>query len=170
MTSIYERSFEMALAAFPRSFRESFRDEMLLVFRERLAERAVFRRIVFVGAEIADALIAGTRMRLENIIVMQRTAAAYVVVAMLASTLALHNAEPTAVSRIDFRGHDPAGRFTITVINGQATAATLDGIVVPRARIAQQSDSIRILADNGGVALAVRFDRDRREIGWSPRK
>ena len=170
MTSIYERSFEMALAAFPKSFRESFGDEMLLVFKERVAERSVFRRGVFVGVEVADALIAGARMRLENIVVMQRTAAAYVVVAMLASTLALHNAEPTAVSRIDFRGHDPAGKFTITVINGRAISATLDGNVVPRVRIAQKSDSIRILADNGDVALAVRFDRERREIGWTPRK
>jgi hypothetical protein len=165
MSSLHTSLFRMALRAFPE---RDFDDEMQLVFEERYRERGPLARISFAIGDSLDVIVCGLRLRMEERS-NQPAVAALIAVAMLATTLALHDAARSP-TRIDFRGTDPRGAFTITVIDGKAIAATLNGIPVAGDRIVQVSDSISILDAQGEPELAVRFDRNKGHISWSARK
>lgn len=161
--------FRVALKAFPEEFREEFADEMTSVFHERCSERGAATQTLFAAGESIDAVFCGFRMRLAGH-ARQPVLAASIVVAMLATTLALQGPNVKQESRIDFRGHDPLGAFTITVVNGKAVGATVDSVAVPTARIVQKKDSIVVLGSDGNVELAVRFDPGTDSIFWNSRQ
>ncbi len=169
MITTYSTIFRAALGIFPHEFRERFADEMALVFAERCGERPALHRPLFVLSEIVSVIITGARFRIAGHSRQQAMKAA-VVLAMLATTLTMRQASPVPAARIDFNGRDPAGVFTITVVNGKAIAATLDRVPVAVSKIVQKGENISIVGDDGGVALAVAFDASRGEISWKARR
>jgi hypothetical protein len=169
MRSLTRILFELGLRAFPRDFREAFAEEMSMVFDQRCSERQGFSLIFFAVAESVDAAIAGYRMRLTSV-VHKPALTASIAMAILVTTLAIHDSQSPGTHRIDFAGHDPAGAFTLTIVDGKPVAATLDRVALEPDRIRQSGDSIAIIADNGGVALAVAFDQANSRIQWEPRR
>lgn len=168
MTALYAKIFRASLTAFPHEFRDQFADEMALVFDERCKERPVLRRPFFAVEEILAVGFTAARFRIAGHSRHQAMKAA-VVLAMLASTLTMRAASPEPQSRIDFNGHDPAGAFTLTVVNGKAIAATLNRKPVSRPQIIQKGRDISIIDGQGEVALALIFD-GAGQISWKARR
>jgi hypothetical protein len=169
VTALYTSVFKRALIGFPSEFRRHYADEMLIVFTDRCAQKRLIDRLRFTVVESVDAFVAGIQMRLSTSPLPHPALAASVVIAMIATTFALHDASTPPQSRIDFSAHDPGGAFTITILNGKPVAATMDRVPLPANRIIQEKDSIRILSSSGEVALAVAFDPARGSIAWNPR-
>jgi hypothetical protein len=166
MTAAYTMAFRLSLVAFPAEFRRRFSDEMESVFADRCQEQTPLVRPWFVAGEIFTAAVAGTRLRIAGHS-RHETLKASVMIAMLITTLTIRGISSPA--RIDFSGHDPAGLFTIAVVDGKAIAATLNKIQVAPSSIIQRGDSISILGERGNVALAVQFHSNG-EISWMPRQ
>ncbi len=49
---------------------------------------------------------------------------------------------------------DPAGAFTLEVANGTLISASVDGVPVPRNRLEQRGDSLRVI-ERGTVLVSV---------------
>ena len=166
MRTLRESLFDLGLRAFPRSFRQAYGPEMREVVRERFAELGFFAAV----SEAIDASVAGTRMRFEQ---MNAAMPAFLAgVAMIATAFAIQDANflrGDPAGRLEFNAEDPAGTFTLTLLNGKPIAATLDKVPLSLSRLVTTPDSIRILRDDGAVELAVAFDREKGSIAWAPR-
>ena len=166
MMSLRHALFRFSLRAFPRDFRKRYGAEMIIVFDERSRD---WTRLS-AAAESFDALIAGTRMRLEHVALGQSLAVVTLAAAMLATTFALRDAEREApAGRIDFSAHDAAGFFTLTILDGKPVAATMNNISLARDRIVADADSVRLLTNDGRTAVALAFDARRGTISWNSR-
>lgn len=75
---------------------------------------------------------------------------------------------PPFAGPITIAASDPAGPFTLRLQRGVVQAATVDGAPIPRSRIRQTGDSLRVLDRGGAVLLAVAID-PRGAIRWAPR-
>jgi hypothetical protein len=160
--------FHLALRFFPPSFRAKHGEEMMDVFSERLPELSLLESM----HEVVDVAFAGLSLRTEVAHISGPALAATLAIAMMATTFALRDArhitsDTTPV--IEFSAHDPAGLFTLSIANGRPVGATLDRVRLPMSRIVAERDSIKILAVNGDVALAVAFDPRHGQISWTPR-
>lgn len=136
------------------------------VARERFAELGFFAAL----SEALDAMVAGTRMRVEH--VNAAMPALLAGIAMIASAFALQDASfwrRDPAGRLDFNAEDPAGFFTLTLLNGKPIAATLDNVPLSSSRVVATSDTIRILRADGAVELAIAFDKEKGSIAWAPR-
>ena len=60
-----------------------------------------------------------------------------------------------AAPAIKIEAYDPAGRFSLLLLAGQVLAATVDGETIPRGRIVQVDDRVRILGIDGDDLVAV---------------
>jgi hypothetical protein len=167
--AIRDSLFDLGLLAFPPSFRAAYGAEMREVAHARLAELTIFQA----AAEAVDATIAGTRMRLEHVNVHAPALFATVSVAMFVTMLALGDPKffgrRDPAGRLDFNAEDPAGAFTLTLLDGQPIAATLDNVPLSLKRLVATRDSIRIMKPDGAVELAIAFDRQTGSITWEPR-
>ena len=166
MRVLRESLFDLGLLAFPRSFRREYGSEMREVARERLVELGFLETI----SEVADAAFAGTRMRFEHMNAAMPALLAGV--AMMATAFAMNDASfwrRDPAGRLDFNAKDPAGAFTLTVLNGKPIAATLDHVPLSLSRLVATSDTIRILKPDGAVELAIAFNRENGSIAWAPR-
>ena len=63
---------------------------------------------------------------------------------------------------------DPAGPFTVELVGGQLVAATIDGVTIPRNRIVQRGQQVRLLDAAGRSELTLDV-RAPGTIHWSPR-
>jgi hypothetical protein len=169
MKTICESIFRLGLFAFPRSFRSEYEAEMITVFHERVAELSPLAAV----GEAIDVFSAGARMRLER----TQTRQALIVTlaaAMFVTSFALRDVDilrsNTASGRIDFNAEDPAGVFTLTVIDGRPVGATLNRVPVSPDLIVTRADSITILRPDGRTELTVAFDAERGHIAWEPRQ
>jgi hypothetical protein len=88
---------------------------------------------------------------------------------MVTTTLIVSGTNHPVPSRIDFSASDPSGPFTITIVDGRAVEATINSKRLDRNRIVAERDSIRLLREDGSVAVAVAFDADKNAIAWIPR-
>jgi len=167
--AIRESLFDLSLLAFPRSFREIYGAEMREVAHERLTDLSFIEGV----SEALDATIAGTRMRLENVNIHAPALFATVSVAMIATVFALGDpsflGQRDPAGRLDFNARDPAGVFTLTLLNGKPIAATIDNVPLPSERLVATADSIRIMKADGNVEVAIAFDRETGSIAWEPR-
>ena len=168
MRDLRESLFDLGLLAFPRSFRRAYGPEMREVARERFAELGWYAAL----SEALDAGIAGTRMRFEH--VNAAMPALLAGIAMMATALGLQDADffgrRDPAGRLDFTAEDPAGVFTLTLLNGTPIAATLDNVPLSSSRLVATADTIRILKADGAVELAIAFDREKGSIAWEPRE
>ena len=62
---------------------------------------------------------------------------------------------------------DPAGRFTVTMVNGMVLGATIDGRAVPIQQLHQQDNQLVFLRSDGEVDFAITLQSDG--ISWRPR-
>ena len=65
------------------------------------------------------------------------------------------------------QAQDPAGRFTVTMVNGVVLGATIDGRAVPPEQLDQHDDQLVFLRSDGAVDFAVTLRSDG--ISWRPR-
>jgi Zn-dependent protease with chaperone function len=72
-------------------------------------------------------------------------------------------AEALPVQRMVIDAHDPAGRFTLTLLNGRVASATIAGVPVERAAIRRHERTL-MLADRVSMELD-----PRGAIRWMPR-
>lgn len=169
MRTICESVFRLGLFAFPRAFRSEYAAEMISVFHERVAELSPLGAV----GETIGVFSAGARMRLEH-----RDARQALIVtlaaAMFATSFALRDVDllrsNAGAGRIDFNAEDPAGVFTLTVIDGRPVGATLNRVPVSPDLIVARADSISILRPDGRTELTVAFDAVRGHIAWEPRQ
>lgn len=142
---------------------------MVDVFHARVAELSPLAAF----SETVDAVSAGARMRLEGPHARQALFAT-IAAAMFVTSVALHDAGlfsfNRASGRIDFNAEDPAGVFTLTVIDGRPVGATVNRVPVSPALIVASADSISILRPDGRTELTVAFDATRGHISWEPRR
>ena len=167
MTRLYESIFRFGLRAFPRTFGLEHGTEMLEVFRDRAAD---LTPLAFI-AETIDLVSAGASMRLERTHARQALVVT-IAAAMFVTSFALHDAGPgvnNSSGRIDFNAEDPAGRFTLTVIDGQPVGATVNSVPVSPELIVASADSISILRPDHLPVLTVAFNATTRRISWNPR-
>ncbi|HUF12983.1 MAG TPA: M56 family metallopeptidase [Longimicrobiales bacterium] len=76
-------------------------------------------------------------------------------------------ATPVGAHMYTINAVDPAGEFTLTMRQGRALHATIDGQPVPQGALIQKGRDIRVLAGTRPI-LAVRLN-DRGGITWQPR-
>jgi hypothetical protein len=125
--------------------------------------------------EIRDVASVALRTRLEAHELPRATLASAIVVTVLLLTQSAvdssiaSRARLAPLGRIDFSAHDPAGQFTLTILNGKPVAATMNHVALPLRRVVHEGDSIRILSPNGHVALALAYYRESSRIEWKPR-
>jgi hypothetical protein len=165
MIRLTDRLFNLGLRAFPNDFRARHGPEMRDVFHARGADVSLAATV----QEAADLCISGLRMRLEarhahRPALMMLTAAA-----MVTTTLIVSGTNHPVPSSIDFSASYPSGPFTITIVDGRAVEATINSKRLDRNRIVAERDSIRLLREDGSVAVAVAFDADKNAIAWIPR-
>jgi len=140
---------------------------MFAVFKEREGEMSA-RRVV---AEIVGAALAGARMRVGGARLLHPAAFATLGAAAVATMFALRQASLTRQpARLEFSAHDPAGVFTLTVIDGVPFAATIDNVPLSTSRIVAKADSIQLIGADGRVAIAVAFDEREGRITWAARE
>ncbi len=166
MRDLRESLFELGLLAFPRSFRKTYGSEMREVAHERFAELGLAAAL----SEAIDASLAGTRMRFEHMNAAMPALLAGV--AMMATAFATNDASfwrRDPAGRLDFNAEDPAGAFSLTMLNGKPIAATLDHVPLSLNRLVATPDTIRILKPDGAVELAIAFDKEKGSIAWAPR-
>lgn len=163
MRSIRETLFDLGMLAFPEAFRIAYGSEMREVAHERFAELSFVEAV----SEAVDATIAGMRMRLEHVNVHAPALFAAISVAMIGTVLTLEGRRPSG--RLDFNAEDPAGVFTLTVIDGKPIAATIDNVPLSSDRLVATADTIRIMKADGAVELAIAFDSETGHISWEPR-
>jgi bla regulator protein blaR1 len=65
------------------------------------------------------------------------------------------------------QAQDPAGRFTVTMVNGVVLGATIDGRAVPPQQLRQQDNQLVFLRSDGEVDFAITLQSDG--ISWRPR-
>ena len=65
------------------------------------------------------------------------------------------------------QAQDPAGRFTVTMVNGVVLGATIDGRAVPPEQLDQQDNQLVFLRSDGAVDFAITLRSDG--ISWRPR-
>jgi hypothetical protein len=140
---------------------------MITVFQERVAELSPLA----VVSETVDVFSAGARMRLEGTHA-RRALIATLAAAMFVTSFALRDADirRSNPGRIDFNAEDPAGVFTLTVIDGHPVGATLNRVPVSPDLIVTKADSISILRLDGRAEVTVAFDAKRGYIAWEPRQ
>lgn len=73
-----------------------------------------------------------------------------------------------SVARTDISAHDPAGEFTIRLLNGRVSAATVGGIPISSAAIRRTRNTVSISNEQGARILAVQLG-PRGSIRWMPR-
>lgn len=62
-----------------------------------------------------------------------------------------------SVARIDISAHDPAGKFTIRLLNGRVAAATVGGIPIASAAIRRTRSTVSISNEQGARILALQL-------------
>jgi beta-lactamase regulating signal transducer with metallopeptidase domain len=72
------------------------------------------------------------------------------------------------VQRMVIDASDPAGRFTLTLLNGRVAEATIAGVSVERGAI-QRREQTLVLADARGAPMVVMELDPRGSIRWMPR-
>jgi beta-lactamase regulating signal transducer with metallopeptidase domain len=63
---------------------------------------------------------------------------------------------------------DPAGQFTVALMNGRVAAATIAGVPVDRRFLRVENDRLSVRNERGATLLSVAFD-PRGAIRWEPR-
>ncbi len=175
MRRLAERAFRSSLRLYPPAFRRAYGDEMTLVFSERIQNVRFDRLLVSTAAEVCDSMESALRLRLEGIRVAPRIAVSAMTAAAIATLVSLqsgpltHAHVPSVADSVFFRASDPAGNFSLLMRNGRPVMATLDRESVPSSRVVQRGDSIRFLAPDGEVVLALAYDRNAGRIAWDAR-
>ncbi len=165
--------FRSSLALLPRSFRLEYGQEMADVFSERIRGRSVWSIVVLTIGESFDIALVSARTRTAEYRLLRPTFAAAVVMAVLLGTKGSASLPSSPVVdpsvRIDFYAHDPAGQFTLTILDGHPIAATMNRVPLSLRRVVHQGDSIRIIGPEGNVALALAYYRESGRIEWTAR-
>ena len=176
MTSFLRRAFRASLHFFPISFRLGYADEMEEIFVERIASLSPLAACAATIVEIADVIVSAIRLALARAAYARPAMIGVLGTIILASAFSVrtlgHDSPqvlPAPLDSIDFKAHDPAGEFTITVRHGQPVAATIDRIPLRRDRFIHSGDSNRFLGPSGRVVLADAYYRDRARIEWQAR-
>lgn len=74
-----------------------------------------------------------------------------------------------SVARTDITAHDPAGEFTIRLLNGRVAAVTVGGIPISSAAIRRTRSTVSISNEQGARILALQLG-PRGSIHWMPRE
>ncbi|MEO7457162.1 MAG: M56 family metallopeptidase [Gemmatimonadaceae bacterium] len=84
--------------------------------------------------------------------------------------LAIAGARANVVERhtVDITAADPAGRFSIALLNGRVAGATVAGVPIMRSAIRRRADHVTLLDAHGASVVAVQLD-PRGSIHWMPR-
>lgn len=85
--------------------------------------------------------------------------------------LAVLGAEANAVSaqRMLISAQDPAGHFTITLLNGRVAGASVAGVPIAREAIVRRAQRVSLSNARGEAVVAVELD-PRGAIRWEPRR
>ena len=86
-------------------------------------------------------------------------------------SLAISGASAAALpaERILIHAVDPAGRFTLTALNGRVAMATIGGVAVDRRALRVEGERVTILSAAGAPALSLNFD-PRGSLTWEARR
>ncbi|MEX2283109.1 MAG: M56 family metallopeptidase [Gemmatimonadota bacterium] len=68
---------------------------------------------------------------------------------------------------VRIQAEDPAGQFTVTMVNGTVLGASIEGRAVPPERLQQRQDELLFLRSDGGIDFAVNLRLNG--ISWRPR-
>lgn len=145
------------------------------VFAERMRQLSRVRVVLFVADELRDIGMVAVRARADQIALTRRTyASAVLAVTVLAAVPLCHIAFTrgpgfNTTPRIDFSANDPAGRFTLTMLDGRPSAVTVNQIRLSPDRVIHRGDSIHVLASSGKVVLALAYYPETSRIEWKPR-
>lgn len=175
MRGLSLRLFQLAVRILPRDFRLTHGAEIEGVFAERMREQSRLGVALFVLDEIRDIGIVAARVRIERISLSRRTYAAAVLTAMVLTAVPLchiafaRGAGRNLPSRIDFSANDPAGQFTLTMLDGRPGIVTMNEVPLSPERVIHNGDSIHVLASSGKVVLALAYYRETGRIEWKPR-
>lgn len=77
-------------------------------------------------------------------------------------------ANAVASQRTDIAAEDPAGRFSLALLNGRVAEATIAGVPVARPAIERRLDRVALRSAKGDEVLALQLD-PRGSIHWLPR-
>ena len=170
------RLFAFALRLFPAGFRLSYAPEMERVFADRVKGLSTPALFVATATEVADVLLSAARAHASAIAVSPHAAARGLAVALLVAIAGVgdiarryHARSATAAGRIEFSARDPAGNFSLTILEGRPVSASIDNVPLPRERLVHSGDSIRFLTASGKVALAIAYYRETGRIEWQAR-
>jgi hypothetical protein len=171
------RLYRLALALLPGAFRRQFEVEMVEVFAESVAGDTRVGRWHKLAREIADLTVTALRLRLAVPRITHAARFSAAVAAVLVAALAGSRAplgapvpeQLTVSDSVQFQARDPAGAFTLTIMNGRPIAATMDNVAIPDHQVVSANDSIRVLNERGHVLLAVAYYPAAVRIEWAPR-
>ncbi len=175
MRVVAVKMFRCSLRLLPPKLRRQYADEMADVFAQRIHGRSVGFAVLHTVDEMLDVALVSVRARMARYRVPRPTLAAAVVMAVLLvirGSSDLPSSAEIASSqsgRIDFSAHDPAGQFTLTILNGHPIAATMNRIPLPLQQVVHEGDSIRIMGPGGNVALSLAYYRESGRIEWTAR-
>jgi len=69
---------------------------------------------------------------------------------------------------LEIRAVDPAGVFTVSLLDGRVVGASIEGVPVPDDRLVQTADSLRFLGGDGQALFSIRV-RPEGGISWEAR-
>ncbi|MEO8577639.1 MAG: hypothetical protein ABI556_13095 [Gemmatimonadales bacterium] len=174
MKSLALQLFRASLKLLPSGFRLQYELEMEEVFLERMRERSTRGIALLVIGEVRDLAVVAVRARLEQSHLALRyvipgiaTAIALTVIALSRFAVPARGAHEQA--RIDFSAQDPAGQFTLSILEGLPVSITMNRRPLPIERVVHLGDSIHVLARSGKIVLALAYYRDTGRIEWKPR-
>jgi len=175
MRRLAERAFRSSLRLYPPAFRRTYGDEMTLVFSERIQDARYDRLLASTVGELCDAVESALRLRLQGVRLAPRIAVSAMAAAAIATLVSLQSGPlnyartPSVADSVFFRASDPAGHFSLLMRDGRPVMATLDRETVPASRVVQSGDSVRFLAPDGKVVLALAYNRNAGRIAWDAR-
>jgi hypothetical protein len=73
-----------------------------------------------------------------------------------------------AQHQVTIHATDPAGQFTVALMNGRVAAATIAGVPVDRRFLTVDDDKISVRNERGAMLLSLDYD-PRGGISWTPR-
>ncbi len=176
MTDWLKGVFRASLRLFPLSFRTAYADEMEQIFFERIARLSLLAACAAAFAEILDVALSAIRVRFGGSTYSRLAMIGVLGTVVLVAAVTVHTFDWSPVAAafapadsIEFKAHDPAGEFTLTIRQGRPVAATIDHVPLPGNRLLHSGDSIRFLGPSGRVVLAVAYYGDRARVEWQPR-
>jgi hypothetical protein len=163
--------FRATLFLLPQKFRSAYGFEMTEVFASRIGDASRFAAGPLALREIADvaAIAARARASLMWPSLPRATFAAVAGMIIIFTMGRSSDFAPASPSRIDIQAHDPAGQFTLSLVDGRPVAATINRVALPLQLVTGNGDTIRIMGPAGNVALALAYHRESGSIEWKAR-